>query len=66
MDATILGQYNPPYTYPNRNSILQLLLFFPSILLKINALPMWYEIWKGREKLSKGRFELGSIVSKWL
>ncbi len=33
--------------------------------MKINAFPMWYEIWKGRKKSSaKGWFEPRSIASK--
>ncbi len=46
-----MGQKSPPYTYP-------ILLFstfwiFPSFLLKINAILMRYEIWKGWKKVSQ-------------
>ncbi len=27
--------------------LFNLLIYFPSFLLQINAFPMWYEIWKG-------------------
>ncbi len=52
MDALLLGQQCPPYTYPNptRNFIFNFLII-SFILLKINAFPMRYEIWKGRKKV---------------
>ncbi len=63
----------PPYwdnkSLPTPSLTLPDTLFSPFYyfinLLKINAFPMPYEIWKGRKlKSAKGRFELGSIVSK--
>ncbi len=56
MDATLLGQLSPPYTYPNPTDTLSSTFWlFPSFLLKINAFLMWYEIWKGRKIVCKRR-----------
>ncbi len=58
MDGTLLGQYKPSQHLPE--TLFSTFQLFPLSLLKINAFPMWYEIWKEKQKSSaNGGFELG-------
>ncbi len=41
----------PTLTLTLPDTLFSTFLLFPSILLKINAFPMWYEIWKGRKNV---------------
>ncbi len=57
----------PPYwdnkALPNPTSYFIFhFLIICFILLKINAFPMWYEIWKGGKSL--GKLELWSVTSE--
>ncbi len=54
MDATLLVQYKPSLHLPD--TLFSTFRLFPSFLLKINAFPMWYEIWKARKKMFSKRW----------
>ncbi len=68
MDATLLGQLSPPYTYPNptRYFIFNFLVIsFIFIENKCFSDVIW-NLKREKKSSPKGRFELGSIASKWV